>query len=135
VQSYIDRGDKLTSEVRFAAAAREYQRAADVARREGHLASGTSWKLATAYYNDDNLVAAAAAMDRLANDAAQVGDLEIEALSLYYAAWLGGKAGRQAETTARVARLESLLRSRYLPVALREQLSAWLRSSKEVAVN
>jgi len=35
---------------------------------------------------------------------------------------------------ARVARLEGLLRSRYMPVALRDRLSDWLKTSGEVAI-
>jgi len=133
VQLSIGRGDELTGRLRYDAAAREYARAADIARREGHLASGTSWRLASAHYYNGNLVGAAAAMDQLTADAALVGDLEVEALSIYYAAWLDGKAGHSAEVAARVARLEGLLRSQYMPVALRDRLSGWLRDSREVA--
>src|SRR5216117_2411102 len=133
VQMYVGRGDELANRLRYDAAAREYTRAADIARREGHLASGTSWKLATAHYYNGNLVGAAAALDQLANEAALVGDLEVEAPAIYYAAWLNGKAGRKIESAARVARLEGLLQSRYMPVAMRDRLSAWLRTSREVA--
>src|SRR5207249_10111882 len=94
VQLYVGLGDELTSRLRYDAAAREYTRAADIARREGHLASGTMWMLATAHYYNGNLVGAAAALDQLTDEAARVGDLEVEALSIYYAAWLNGKAGR-----------------------------------------
>jgi hypothetical protein len=132
-QVYVGRGDELTAHLRYDAAAREYARAADVVRSEGHLASATSWKLATAHYYNRNLIGAAAALDQLANEAALVGDLEVEALSIYYAAWLDGKAGRGPEMAARIARLEGLLRSQYLPVALRDRLSGWLRTSREVA--
>lgn len=134
VQRQIGRGDELISRLKFDAAAREYRRAADVARSEGHLASATSWKLASALYHGGNLVGAAAALDQLANDAALVGDLEVEALAIYYAAWLDGKAGRKAETAARVARLKGLLGSRYMPVAIRDRLSGWLTTFREVAV-
>ncbi len=133
VQLSIGRGDELTGRLRYDAAAREYARAADIARREGHLASGTSWRLASARYYNGNLVGAAAAMDRLTDEAALVGDLEVEALSIYYAAWLDGKADRSTEVAARVARLEGLLGSQYMPVALRERLSGWLKTSREVA--
>ena len=112
VQLYMGRGDELSSHLRYDAAAREYARAADVARREGHLPSGTRWKLANAHYYNGNLVGAAAALDQLADEAGLVGDLEVEALALYYAAWLDGKTGRKTEMAARVARLEGLLRSR-----------------------
>ncbi len=134
VQLYIGRGDESSSHLRYDAAAREYARAADMARREGHLPSGTSWKLANAHYFNGNLVGAAAALDQLANEATRVGDLEVEALSIYYAAWLDGKAGRKTEMAARVARLEGLLHSRYMPVALRDRLSGWLRTWREVAI-
>ena len=133
VQLYMGRGDELSNHLRYDAAAREYARAADVARREGHLPSGTRWKLANAHYYNGNLVGAAAALDKLADEAGLVGDLEVEALSIYYAAWLDGKAGHRPEMAARVARLEGLLRSQYLPVALRDRLSGWLRTSREVA--
>src|SRR5689334_11192737 len=53
VQRYVSRGDELSSRLRLDAAAREYLRAADVARRDGHLSSLTRWKAASAYYNDD----------------------------------------------------------------------------------
>jgi hypothetical protein len=134
VQLYIGRGDELSNRLNFGAAARDYRRAADVARREGHLASAASWKLATALYCDGNLVGAALALDGLANEAALVGDLEVEALSIYYAAWLNSKAGRNAETAVRVARLEGLLGSRYMPVGIRDRLGDWLKTSREVAV-
>jgi len=133
VQLYVGRGDELASRLRYDAAARAYGRAAAIARREGHLASGTSWRLATVLYNKGNLGGAAAALDQLTDEAARVGDLEVEALSIYYAAWLNGKAGRGSEMAARVARLEGLLRSPYVPVALRDRLSGWLKTSGEVA--
>jgi len=133
VQLYVGLGDELAGRLRYDAAAREYARAADIARREGHLASGTTWMLATAHFYNGDLVGAAAALDQLTDEAALVGDLEVEALSIYYAAWLDGKAGRGSEMAVRVARLEGLLRSEYIPVALRDRLSEWLKTSREVA--
>ena len=133
VQLYVGLGDELASRLRYDAAAREYARAADVARREGHLPSLTSWKVANTHYYAANLVGAAAALDKLSDEAALVGDLEVEALAIYYAAWIDGKAGRRAEAAARVARLEALLRSRYMPVAVRDRLTSWVKSSRDVA--
>lgn len=133
VQLHVDRGDQLCGETRFGAAQREYARAADIARREGHLPSGTSWRLANAQYYAGDLAGGAVTLDKLADEAALVGDLQVEAYAIYYAAWLDGKAGRNDRAAARVARLENLLRSQYLPVATREHLGALLRSSKEVA--
>lgn len=134
VQLYIGRGDELSNRLRFDAAAREYARAAEVARREGHLPSFTSWKVATAYFYDGNLIGGAAALDQLASEAALVGDLRVEALAIYYAAWLDGKAGFKTEAAARIVRLQGLLRSQYMPVAVRDRLNGLLRASKDVAV-
>src|SRR2546428_6375615 len=114
VQLYMGRGDELSNHLRYDAAAREYARAADVARREGHLPSGTRWKLANAHYYNGNLVGAAAALDKLADEAGLVGDLEVEALSIYYAAWLDGKAGHRPEMGAGVAAHGGQLRPRYI---------------------
>jgi len=133
VQQHISRGDDLSTHLRFDAAVREYRKAADVARREGHLPSGTSWKMANAAYYNGNLLDAAAVLDQLADEAARFGDLAVEALALYNSAWLNGKAGRKTETAARVGRLEDLLRSQYMPVAIRERLNSWLKTSKELA--
>lgn len=133
VQRYISRADELSNRFRFDEAAKEYLRAADAAHRAGHLPSLTRWKAASAYYNGDNLRAAATVLDQLSDEAAAVGDLEIEALAIYYSAWLHGKAGAKIEATTRIARLETLLRSRYMPLAVRDRLSDLLRSSKEVA--
>lgn len=135
VQRYLSRGDELSGRLRFDAAAKEYGRAAGVARREGHLASWTSWKVASAYYNDGNLAGAAAALDQLANEAGLVGDLAVEALAIYNSAWLNGKAGRRAEAVSRVTRLKGLLRSQYMPIAIRDRLTSSLSSSKDVAAN
>ena len=131
VMRHVSRGDQLRSQLRFDDAAAEYRRAADIARREGHLASGTTWMLANAYFNAGNLTSAAVALDQLATEAAHVGDLVVEALAVFNSAWLNGKAGRKTETAARVTRLEGLLRSPYMPVAMRDHLSSWLKSSRE----
>jgi hypothetical protein len=133
VQLHVSRGDVLRSQLRFIDAAAEYRRATEIARREGHLASGTSWMLANAYFNAGNLVSAATVLDQLATDASHVGDLAVEALAVFNSAWLNGKAGRKTETAARVARLEGLLRSPYMPLAIRDRLSTWLKTSKELA--
>lgn len=134
VQMAITRGDELSSRLRYDDAVREYARAADIARHEGHLPSLSRWKVASAQFYDGNLIGGAAVLDQLADEAARVGDLEVEALSFYYAAWLDGKAGHKVEAAARVTRLEALLRSRYMPVVIRDRLSGWLRSLREVAI-
>jgi hypothetical protein len=133
VLRHLDRGDQLSNRLNFAAAAREYRRAADIARREKHLPSWTTWKLANAHFNDNNLSGAAIALDQLADEAALVGDLPVEALAIFNSAWLYSKAGHNRAAGARVARLKGLLRSRYMPVAIRDQLMGRLNPPSEVA--
>src|SRR5437773_12240405 len=96
VQLSIGRGDALSRRLRYDAAAREYARAAAIARREGHLPSGTSWKLASAHFYNGNLVGAAAVMAHLTAEAALVVGLEVDAVAVCYVARVGGKAGRWA---------------------------------------
>jgi len=134
VQRHVGRGDELSGQLRFAAAAVQYRRAAEIARREGHLPSWTTWKLANAYFNGDNLIGAANALDQLATEAAVVGDLPVQALAIFNSAWLHSKAGHRTETGTRVARLERLLRSPYMPIAIRDHLSGLLKTSRELAV-
>src|SRR5437879_12546000 len=50
VQLYMGRGDELSNHLRYDAAAREYARAADVARRERQLPRGPRWTPAEARY-------------------------------------------------------------------------------------
>jgi hypothetical protein len=133
VMLHLDRGDQLSNRLNFAAAAREYRQAADIARRERHLPSWTTWKLANAHFNDNNLLGAATALDQLADEAALVGDLPVEALAIFNSAWLHSKAGRNGAAVARVARLKGLLRSRYMPVAIRDQLMGQINPSSEIA--
>jgi tetratricopeptide (TPR) repeat protein len=134
VRRYVSKGDTLRSQLRFSDAALEYRRAADIARREGHLASGTTWMLVNAYYNAGRLIEAAEALDQLTTEAAQVGELSVQALAMFNSAWLYGKAGREAETATRIAQLECLLRSPYMPVAIHDRLGSWLKTLKELAV-
>lgn len=129
----VRRGDALRAGLRFAEAQQAYALAVEAARREGHLPSRSMWLLANAYYNDGNTVRAAAVMDQLTNEAARVGDLPVQALALFNAAWLNGQAGRARETTSRITRLERLLRSPYMPIAVRDHLSGRLKPPSDLA--
>ena len=133
VLAHVRRGDALRSGLRFVAAQQEYRLAAETARREGHLPSRTMWLLANAHYNAGDPRGAAAVLDQLSAEAARVGDVAVQALAIYNAAWLNGQAGRTTEAASRVARLERLLRSPYMPGALRQYLSSRLTVTGDVA--
>jgi hypothetical protein len=134
VQLHVKRGDALRASLLFTEAQREYRQAVEIARREGHLPSRTMWLLANAYYNGGDVRGAATVLDQLANEAASVGDVAVQAIAIYNAAWLNGQAGQTTQAAARVAQVERLLRSPYMPGALRDYLSARLPTTSDVAV-
>lgn len=126
VQPLISRGDMLTGMQRFTEAQREYRQAAAIARQQGHLPSFTLWHLAGCYYYQGDSRRAADVMKQLADEAATSGDLAVEALALFNSAWLNGQGGRGEVAAAQLADLTRLLRSPYMPIALREHLTAKL---------
>jgi tetratricopeptide (TPR) repeat protein len=134
VMVYVKRGDAFRARLRFVDAAREYRSAVEIARRQGHLPSRTQWLLANAYYNQGDLVRAAAALDQLAGEAARFGDLAVEALAIFNAAWLNGQAGNSTAAASRVTQLRRLLDSPYMPVAIHRHLTARLAAPADVAV-
>lgn len=135
VQVRVVRGDALTGMRRFTAAEREYRNAAEIAHREGHLPSFTLWHLASAYYYEGNPQRAAVVLEQLAAEAAQCGDLAVQALALFNAAWLNGEGGRGRVAASEIADLSRLLRSPYMPAPVRDHLSARLNPPSAVAVD
>ena len=134
VRPVVVRGDALTGMRRFAAAEREYRNAAAIVRREGHLPSFTLWHLASAYYYQGDPQRAAAVLEQLSAEAAQRGELAVQALALFNAAWLNGESGRGRVAATELADLNRLLRSPYMPDAVRDHLTARLAPSGAVAV-
>src|SRR5207249_8988577 len=49
------------------------------------------WRLANTWFHDGQLNRAARVLDQLADEAARAGDLPVQALALYYAAWVNGQ--------------------------------------------
>jgi hypothetical protein len=122
VRVRLARGDELTGSQRFAAAENEYRFAADIGRREGHLPSYTLWHLASAYYYQGDPQRAAGVLEQLAVEASQSGDLVVQALALFNAAWLNGEAGHGRVAATELTDLSRLLRSPYMPNVVREVL-------------
>ena len=134
VQRHVTRGDSLTAQRRYAEAQREFRTAAGIARREGHLGSLSLWHLACAYYYQGDKAGAVGALDELRDEAMRFGDLRVEALAQFNAAWLEGQAGRYEQAQSRVNELQRLLRSPYMPIAIRDHLTARLNTPGEIAV-
>jgi tetratricopeptide (TPR) repeat protein len=134
VQEHVTRGDVLTGLRRYGEAQQEFRSAAAIARREGHLASRSLWHLACAFYYEGDIARAVATLDELRREAVRFGDLRVEALALFNAAWLDGQAGRYAQAQSRVTQLQRLLGSPYMPIAIRDHLTARLNTPGEIAV-
>lgn len=126
VQPLVSHGDMLTGLQRFPEAQREYRQAAVIARQQGHLPSFTLWHLAGSYYYQGDPRRAADVMKQLADEAATSGDLAVEALALFNSAWLNGQGGRGEVAATQIADLRKLLGSPYMPIALKEHLTAKL---------
>lgn len=134
VHAIVSHGDALTGARSFAAAEREYRRAVLIVRRQGHLPSFTLWHLACALYYEGNPQGAAAVLDQLTTEAQHSGDLAVEALAMFNSAWLNGQSGNGRVAAAKLETVRKLLRSPYMPVSIRDQLSARLGEPSVVAV-
>jgi len=134
VRAFVTRGDSLTGLQRYTEAVVAYRHAAQVARAEGHLPSLTMWHLASAHFYGGDPRRAAQVLDELRIEAAGFGDLAVEAVALYNAAWLSGKAGRGREAGSKVAQLEKLLRSPYMPDDVRTFVAGRLSTGNRLAV-
>lgn len=110
-----------------------YREAAKMARQQGHLPSHCMWRLANQHFADGDAVRAGAVLDDLAKEAAERGDLGVQALAIHYSAWVYGQAGRGSEFNKRMTRLEKLMQSPYLPVAVRDVINEWLNGPSQVA--
>jgi tetratricopeptide (TPR) repeat protein len=123
VQAHLRRGGEFTGREKYALAVRAYRRAVEIARAQGHLPSLSSWRWANAHYYEGDLASAARVLDALAGEAAQHGDLVVQARALYNAAWVHARLGRRAEAETRLARLARLLASPYMPASEQRPLS------------
>lgn len=129
VQSYITRASVAWGDKAVAL----YREAAKTARRQGHLPSLSMWRVANQHFADGDAVRAGRVLDDLADEAAERGDLGVQALAIHYSAWLYGKAGRGPEFEKRMTKLLNLLDSPYLPVAVRDAINESLNASNQIA--
>jgi Flp pilus assembly protein TadD len=123
VQAYLDQGDALAAEGRYGAARREYRAAAELMRAEGKLPSKAIRRIANSYYFQDRYQTAGKLLLELAEEAASYGQLNCQVWALADAAWIAGIAGDKIDMERRLARLERLLDSPYLPATTREEVT------------
>jgi tetratricopeptide (TPR) repeat protein len=123
VQEYLDKGDALAAEGRYGAARREYRAAAELLRAEGRLPSKPLRRIANTYYYQDRYQSAGRILEQLAKEAAACGERKCQVWAVADAAWVAGIAGDKIDMERRLARLERLLTSPYLPLVVREEVT------------
>lgn len=122
VQAAMARGDALFEQGKHTAARQAYQKAAEISRDEGDLPEKPLRRLANAHYFQRDYRKAASVLDALAREAATYGDLRVEAEAIVDAAWLYGKVGDRQRVNQRLARVERLLESPYLPENVKQTI-------------
>ena len=148
-QQQIDKGDERAAERRYASARSYYRKAVELTRAEGLVADVALRRVANTFYFQGKYNSAATALQELARDASEAGELELEAWALADAAWMHARSGavdansreeewrrweggrphvgplwhREHIDTERVlVRLERLLESRYLDDDVRDEI-------------
>lgn len=128
----IEKGDQLAGSKKYGAARREYAAAAELIRAEGGFPSLPLEKTADTYYFQGMYRSAISTLDKLAREAAEVGDLSTQAWAQADAVWLfdidcqshakSERPGRNMEMSQRATSLRRLLGSPYLPAETRDEI-------------
>jgi tetratricopeptide (TPR) repeat protein len=124
IQAHFDRGDEFLSQGDLSAARKEYEVAAAMIRKNGQLPAKALHRIAYTQYYEGRYQTAGKTLEKLAEEAAAFGDLKTEAWALADAAWVAWKAGDTIDVHRRVARLERLLTSPYLPSDVKAEIKA-----------
>lgn len=132
VEQHLETGDQLLGQRNYGKAREHYRAALDLIGEDGGYAGIAMRRIADSYYHEGRYQKAIAMLDRLADEAAISGDVVTQAWAVADAAWVLMKdaqhAGKSARTGAtmelkqRLARLNRLLQSRYLPQEVRAQI-------------
>ncbi len=122
VQAHLDRGDALAAQGKFISARDAYEAAAEILRAEGQLPAKPLRRIANSYYYEARYQTAGSVLLDLADEAAEFGDVVTQVWATADAAWVAGVAGHEIDAERRLARLEKLLTSPYLPDAVRAEV-------------
>ncbi|MGD8699157.1 MAG: hypothetical protein PVJ43_07700 [Gemmatimonadales bacterium] len=123
-QVHMQRGDELFTQGDLGAARKEYKAAADLMRENGEIPAKALHRIAYTQYYEGKYQSAGKTLEKLAKEAAAFGDLKTQAWAIADAAWVAWKAGDTLDVKARVARLERLLTSPYLPADVKQEIKA-----------
>jgi hypothetical protein len=122
--SHLKKGDAQIDARKFGAARREYRAAAKLMREEGGVPHVAMRRIANTFYFQGRYNSAMRTLDKLAREAAEHGDLVTQAWAIADAAWVAGKAGARLDVEKRVAKLEKLLNSPFLPGHVQRDIRA-----------
>lgn len=149
-QRYIEKGDERAAEGRYGAARRAYREAAEIARADGRLPVVALKRIANSYYFQGRYESAALALEKLADEAEEYGDLTTQVWAIADGAWMYARNGAadaatqdhlwreweggklhvspdrpraNVDTNRLVAKLERLLESPYLPDDVRREVT------------
>lgn len=120
--AHIEQGDLLVGEQEYGKARGEYRAAVELIRAEDGFPGVPIRRIASSYYFEGKYQHAIAVLDRLADEAADIGDVVTQTWALADAAWILGKdcfrnnrPGAKLEIARRVKQVERLLESPNLP--------------------
>jgi tetratricopeptide (TPR) repeat protein len=114
---YIQLGDLLTAQHRFAAARMRYETAANHDRSDGTLPVEAVRRIANTYYFEGDYAKASKKLVELAAEAEELGEWEAQLWALADAAWLADLAGDDAGFESHLSQLERLLDRHDIPGA------------------
>jgi tetratricopeptide (TPR) repeat protein len=115
--AHLTRAWDLMIENRRREAGRELERAVQARQDAGQYAGEELWQLAAYQFQEGRIRGAVRTLDRMANEAQRVGDLDRQARALTEAVTLHAQLGNREIAAARLDRVRALLGSPYLPVA------------------
>lgn len=122
VQALMEKGDDLVAEGKYGPARREYSRAADLMRADGLVPERPLRRIAYSHYYQGRYQSAVDVLEELAEEANQYGDLATRVWAIADAAWIEGIAGYDIDLKRRLATLDKLLGSPFLPDGVRQEV-------------
>lgn len=122
IQAHLQRGDDFFTQGDLSAARKEYEAAAKLMRNDNQIPAKAMHRIAYTQYYEGKYQTAGRTLEKLAREAAAFGDLKTEAWALADAAWVAWKAGDTLDVKRRLARLERLLTSPFLPTDVKQEI-------------
>lgn len=122
IKAHMERGDELYALGELAKAREEYEAAVQLSREIGDLPAKALRRIAYTQYYEGRYQTAGKTLLQLAEEAAEYGDLATQAWAIADAAWVAWRAGDKIDMDRRIARLEKLLGSPYLPGDVKQKI-------------